>query len=93
MTTGRCNTISKTIKCYKPDQELVNGKCLKKCNENQRRNMTTGRCNTISKTIKCYKPDQELVNGKCLKKCNENQTRKIKTGRCVKKQIEKSGQA
>jgi hypothetical protein len=80
-------------KCYKPDQELVNGKCLKKCNENQRRNMTTGRCNTISKTIKCYKPDQELVNGKCLKKCNENQTRKIKTGRCVKKQIEKSGQA
>ena len=76
--------------CSNPNEELVNGKCRKKCNANQTRNNITGRCNNITKTIKCNKPDQELVNGKCLKKCNENQTRRISTGRCVKNRTEKS---
>lgn len=70
-----------TKKCPKPDQELVDGKCRKKCNKNQTRNVITGRCN-INKTVKCHKPDQELIDGKCRKKCNENQTRNIITGRC-----------
>jgi len=71
----------------KPGQELVNGKCLKKCNNLQRRN-ENNRCvkNVILSVNKECKPGQELVNGKCLKKCNDLQ-RRNENNRCVKNVI------
>jgi hypothetical protein len=74
-----CKPINKVKKCTKSDQELYEGICRKKCNENQSRNKKTKRCNKI---VKCDKPDQEMDEGKCRKKCNENQTRNENTKRC-----------
>jgi len=46
--TKRTNVVRKTVaSCKKPNQELVNGKCLKMCKPDQIRNVTTNRCVNI----------------------------------------------
>jgi hypothetical protein len=42
---------NKSIKCKKPTQEIIDGKCKEKCKENQTRNSATGRC-VLNKTVK-----------------------------------------
>jgi len=75
-------TLNKTKNCSRPNQELINGKCLTKCKETQIRNPITGRCKINKNTVKCTRPNQELINGKCLTKCKETQIRNPITGRC-----------
>jgi hypothetical protein len=75
-------TSNKTKKC-RSNQELINGKCLVKCKNDQIRNPETGRCKKNAKTLKC-RPNQEIINGKCLVKCKKDQMRNPETGRCKK---------
>lgn len=77
------NKTQKKKECS-PDQEFVNGKCYKKCKENQTRNAMSGRCRKTS-----CNPTQEFVNRKCYKKCNENQIRNPATNRCIRKTAKK----
>ena len=62
------------MKKVKDGYELVDGRVLKKCAQNQIRNPITKRCNTKKKIPDGY----EYVDGRVLKKCNAQQIRNPK---------------
>jgi len=75
---------TKQSKKCQDNQELIDGKCRVKCNENQTRHLLTRRCRKNTDIVNCKDPNQELIDGKCRLKCNENQRRNPLTRRCRK---------
>lgn len=85
-------------KTCKNTHELIDGRCLKKCNETQVRSQTTKRCVKYkpptatkvpsqpppSNKKKCNEETHEIIDGRCLKQCNETQVRNQTTKRCIK---------
>lgn len=63
--TGRCRKIVLEVEC-KDTQELVNGKCLKRCASDQVRSSDTGRCQKAEQT--CQDGfDKDPLTGICVK--------------------------
>lgn len=63
--TGRCRKIVLEAECTN-EQELINGKCLKRCTENQIRNPLTNRCQKVEQACQAgFMKDP--VTGICVK--------------------------
>lgn len=63
--TGRCRKIVLEAECTN-EQELINGKCLKRCAENQIRNPLTNRCQKVEQACQAGFT-KDSVTGICVK--------------------------
>ena len=63
--TGRCRKIVLEAECTN-EQELINGKCLKRCAENQIRNPLTNRCQKVEQACQVGFT-KDSVTGICVK--------------------------
>ena len=63
--TGRCRKIVLEVECTN-EQELINGKCLKRCADNQIRNPLTNRCQKVEQACQAGFT-KDSVTGICVK--------------------------
>jgi len=64
----------------------ITGRCVKKCKNDEKRDLKKGKCVKIKLKNKDCPEGKEInpITGRCVKKCKNDEKRDLKKGKCVK---------